>query len=157
MESNRLEEAATFYCVACEYNERITSYLKDKWKGMDHEFLLANRRKCLRFWNQASIRKFAQNQLHGGMAAGSSSSSVGSAQLAAAVPLTQHELNALLETMIQKFLPCFFRLANSTNEDKSLIEEVRQEWLNVLDSTLPGWCPFSLFFVLFCFLLDNLF
>lgn len=26
-------------------------------KGMDHEFLLENRRRCLRLWNQASLKK----------------------------------------------------------------------------------------------------
>lgn len=150
MESSRLEDATTFYCVACEYNERITSYLKDKWKGMDHEFLVANRRKCLKLWNQVSIRKFAQNQLHGMASASStspsvslSSSSSSSASAAgvnrlSSVPLSQHELNALFEIMINKFLPCFFRLMNSTNEDKTLVDEIRQEWLSVLDSNLPG-------------------
>jgi hypothetical protein len=29
-------------------------------KGMDHDFLLENRRKCLRLWNQATLRKFSQ-------------------------------------------------------------------------------------------------
>lgn len=141
MESSRLEEATPFYCVACEYNERITSYLKDKWKGMDHEFLVANRRKCLKLWNQVSIRKFVQNQLQ-------QSSNPAAAAAVASSPvhhpsggnalLSQQELNGLFETMINKFLPCFFRLATSTNEDKHLIEEIRQEWLQVLDSNLPG-------------------
>ena len=40
--------------------------------------------------------------------------------------------------MMNKFLNCFFRLAASTNEDKAMIEEIRQDWLNVLDSNLPG-------------------
>ena len=146
MESSRLEEATPFYCVACEYNERITSYLKDKWKGMDHEFLVANRRKCLKLWNQVSIRKFAQNQLQ---QSSSNASATAAAAAAASSPvhhasgggnalLSQQELNGLFETMINKFLPCFFRLATSTNEDKLLIEEIRQEWLQVLDSNLPG-------------------
>lgn len=142
MESNRLEDATPFYCVACEYNERITSYLKDKWKGMDHDFLVANRRKCLKLWNQLSIRRFSQNQLHGSAASNLGSPlslAHGSATSAATVPpLTQQELTALFETMTSKFLPCFFRLATSTNEDKQLIEEIRQDWLHVLDSNLPG-------------------
>jgi hypothetical protein len=53
----RYEEAAQFFCVACEYNERITTNLTHKMKGMDHEFLLENRRRCLRLWNQASLKK----------------------------------------------------------------------------------------------------
>jgi hypothetical protein len=125
MESNRFEEATPFYCVACEYNERITSNLKDKMKGMDHEFLLTCRRKCLKMWNQVSIRKFSLKNTGGGLAANMQA-------------LTQQELNALIENMINKFLPCFFRLAGSTKEDKDVIEEIRQDWLMVLDSNLPG-------------------
>lgn len=148
MESSRLEEATPFYCVACEYNERITSYLRDRWKGMDHEFLVSNRRKCLKLWNQLSIRKFTQQQQqshshqhHHGLAAASVGSSgsmahggSSSGSSVSQVDVTHHELTALFETMINKFLPCFFRLATSTNEDKATIEEIRQEWLNVLDS-----------------------
>ena len=44
----------------------------------------------------------------------------------------------LIETMIQKFLPCFNRLSNSTNEDKQMIEEIRQDWLTILDNNLAG-------------------
>lgn len=119
MESQRYEEATPFFCVACEYNERITNNLAVKMKGMDHEFLLANRRKCLKLWNQSTIKKLTQT-------------STNTAQL------SQQELTNLIETMIAKFLPCFFRLAGSTKEDKEMIEEIRQDWLNVLDSNLPG-------------------
>ena len=44
----------------------------------------------------------------------------------------------LMEIMIHKFLPCFNRLANSTNEDKEMIEEIRQDWLSILDNNLAG-------------------
>ena len=127
----RFEEAATFFCVACEYNERITLNLSNMMKGMDHEFLLASRRKCLKLWNKSVIRRFAHtaaaplNQLE-----------------AAEQTLTQQEMTALIELMISKFLPCFFRLANpnSTAEDKAMIDEIRQDWLGVLDLNLPGNC-----------------
>lgn len=149
MESLRFEEAAPFFCVACEYNERITSYLKEKMKGMDHEFLLANRRKCLKLWNHMAIKKFTHK---GSSSSSSSASASASARTTANIdalssnvqnlqlqqPLTQQELNSLIETMISKFLPCFFRLLTSTSEDKAMIDEIRQEWLNVLDSNLPG-------------------
>ena len=61
MESRKYEESATFFCVAVEYNERITSNLENKMKGMDQEFLLASRRKCLKLWNQFVIRRFSTN------------------------------------------------------------------------------------------------
>jgi len=113
-----MKKQHNFFCVACEYNERITSNLAHKMKGMDHEFLLASRRKCLKLWNQATLRKFTlkSNNLN---------------------PLNQQELIGLIETMMNKFLNCFFRLAGSTSEDKAMIEEIRQDWLNVLDSNLP--------------------
>lgn len=130
MESQRFDEAAQFYCVACEYNERITSYTNNKMKGMDHEFLLANRRKCLKMWNHSTIRKFTNKN----MRLMSDMDPVPAGQ----VQLNQQELNALIETMINKFLPCFFRLSTSTLDDKNMVEEIRQDWLNVLDSNLPG-------------------
>jgi len=52
--------------------------------------------------------------------------------------LNQQELTGLIETMMNKFLNCFFRLAGSSSEDKAMIEEVRQNWLSVLDANLPG-------------------
>ena len=125
MESQRYEEATPFFCVACEYNERITNNLTLKMKGMDHEFLLANRRKCLKLWNQSTIKKLTQKSTN-------------------TTQLSQQELTNLIETMIAKFLPCFFRLAGSTKEDKEMIEEIRQDWLNVLDSNLPGRLNFFL-------------
>jgi hypothetical protein len=133
MESQRFEEAAQFFCVTCEYNERLTANLQHKMKGMDHEFLLLNRRKCLKLWNQATLKKFTlkTNTFN----AGSSDPNVESQQQEQ--PLSQQELTNLIETMINKFLNCFFRLAGSTIEDKTMIEEIRQEWLNVLDSNLP--------------------
>jgi hypothetical protein len=137
MESQRYDEATQFYCVACEYNERITSYIKDKMKGMDHDFLLANRRKCLKLWNQLTIRKFTHKSSRSPNLDNLLSAS-GAHNLQIQQPLTQQELNALIETMINKFLPCFFRLLTSTSEDKAMIEEIRQDWLNVLDSNLPG-------------------
>jgi hypothetical protein len=47
---------------------------------------------------------------------------------------------------MSKFLPCFFRLSspNSSPEDKAMIDEIRQDWLSALDSSLPG------LFVFFC-------
>ena len=40
--------------------------------------------------------------------------------------------------MIHKFLPCFNRLATSTPDDKQMIEEIRQDWLAILDNNLAG-------------------
>jgi hypothetical protein len=55
-------------------------------------------------------------------------------------PLSQMEMTALIELMMSKFLPCFFRLSspNSSPEDKAMIDEIRQDWLSALDSSLPG-------------------
>ncbi|CAF0707342.1 unnamed protein product [Brachionus calyciflorus] len=132
MDSNRFEDATPFFCVACEYNERIISSLHLKMKGMHHEYLLANRRKCLKLWNLSTIRKFTFKNLR---SIETNSFDQSGAQLQ---QLNQQELNSLIETMINKFLPCFFRLLNSTNEDKAMVEEIRQDWLNILDSNLPG-------------------
>jgi len=57
MDSQKYEEATTFFCVAVEYNERITSNLTCGMKGMDHELLLSNRRKCLKLWNECVLRR----------------------------------------------------------------------------------------------------
>lgn len=137
MDSQRYEDAAQFFCVACEYNERIISSLNLKMKGMHHNFLLENRRKCLKIWNETTIRKFT---LKNSRVSNSSNFDETGARLQ---QLNQQDLNSLIETMINKFLPCFFRLFNSTNEDKAMIEVIRQDWLNVLDSNLPG----SIFFI----------
>lgn len=139
MKNFRYEEAATFFCVACEYNERITSNLTCLMKGMDHDFLLINRRKCLKLWNQSVIGKFTQNNLNRTAAMGVLDN-LGQQNRV----LNQQEMTALMELMISKFLPCFFRLLNqnSTVEDKAMIDEIRQDWLGVLDSNLPGNCIF---------------
>lgn len=137
LESQRFEEAAPFYCVACEYNERITSYLKDKMKGMDHEFLLANRRKCLKMWNQSAIKKFTFRTTR---TTDLDTLNLNLSQTSTQVQqLTQQELVNLIETMINKFLPCFFRLATSTSEDKAMLAELRQNWLDSLESNLTGF------------------
>jgi hypothetical protein len=63
MENQKYEDAATFFCVACEYNERITVNLTLKMKGMDHEFLLLNRRRCLKLWNQSVLKRFTHSNV----------------------------------------------------------------------------------------------
>lgn len=140
MDSQRFEDAAQFFCVACEYNERIISTLDLRMKGMHHGFLLENRRKCLKIWNEFTIRKFTFKN--------SRTSDVSNFEQTGArlQQLNQQDLNSLIEIMINKFLPCFFRLYNSTEEDRAMIDEIRQDWLNVLDSNLPGKF-FSLFLV----------
>lgn len=125
MESQKYEDAATFFCVACEYNERITANLSLRMKGMDHDFLLATRRRCLKQWNQYVLKRFTNSSL------------VPTATNDPIQPVTQQDLTVLIETMITKFLPCFFRLATSTPEDKTMLDEIRQDWLNTLDSNLP--------------------
>ena len=109
-------DSKKFFCVACEYNERITAQLTNRLRGMDHELLLASRRKCLKMWNQSTICKFTSRE---------------------PTP-TQQELAALIDTMITRFLPCFFRLATSTSDDRATLDEIRQSWLSILDSNLPG-------------------
>ena len=137
MEYQKYEEAATFFCVSCEYNERITNNLAQRMKGMDHEFLVLNRRKCLKVWSQFVIRKIGKSSASGSEIATSGSDLIQEQQQQ---QLNQQDLTALIEIMMSKFLPCFFRLgnANSGVEDKALIDEIRQDWLSVLDSNLPG-------------------
>ena len=137
LDAHKYEEATPFFCVTCEYNERITSNLQLKMKGMDHEFLLAIRRKCLKQWNQSTIRKFTQQS-------NTALSSPGSHHHQQQ-PASQLELTTLIETMSGRFLPCFFRLATSTPEDKAMIEEIRRDWLAVLDSNLPEMTVFHEF------------
>ena len=141
LDAQRYEEAAQFFCVACEYNERITANLTNRARGMDHDLLLASRRKCLKLWNQSTIRKFTSRVV----ATATSPSATGTPsvlqqqqQQQQQEPVTQQELSALIETMISKFLPCFFRLATSSADDRAMIEEIRKDWLNILDSNLPG-------------------
>lgn len=140
MEHQKYEEAATFYCVACEYNERITVNFAHRMKGMDHEFLLLNRRKCLKAWSQSVIRKFARSSTASHHVSEMGVSSSAFASDSQHQPLSQQDMTTLIELMMSKFLPCFFRLgnANSTVEDKAMIDEIRQDWLSVLDFNLPG-------------------
>jgi hypothetical protein len=133
MEQENYEEATPFFCVTCEYNERITSNLAHKMKGMDHNLLLANRRKCLRLWNQDTIRKFKGSTTDQQHQTSNNNKYVNLAE----IKLNKHELANLIETMNNKFLPCLFRLLNSTQEDKAVVDEIRQEWLAVLDTNLP--------------------
>ena len=107
-------------------------------KGMDHEFLLANRRRCLKLWNQSVLKRFTTPSLSNPSL---QTPGVGSPNDPAAIsthPLTQQDLTVLIETMNSKFLPCFFLLANSTADDKAMLDEIRQDWLSILDSNLPG-------------------
>ena len=127
LESQRFDEATTFFCVACEYNERITQNLSAKMKGMDHEILLSSRRKAIKLWNQSVIRKIRNSLLL-----------MGDSRISTPESIVQQEITSQLEIMINKFLPCFFRLANSSAEDKAMIDEIRQDWLNVMDDNLPG-------------------
>ena len=99
----------------------------NKMKGMDHDVLLLNRRKSLKLWNQSIVRKITNSSQVSDDGGGSVPESI-----------IQQELTALFETMISKFLPCFFRLASSSAEDKAMIDEIRQDWLSVIDSNLPG-------------------
>jgi hypothetical protein len=48
IEIEKYQEAAEFFCVSCEFNERVTGNLRNKMRGMDHELLLKCRRKCLK-------------------------------------------------------------------------------------------------------------
>lgn len=110
-------------------------------KGMDHEFLLATRRRCLKLWNQSVLKRFTSSSLSNlGLQslAAASPGSPNDPTVISTQPLTQQDLTALIETMINKFLPCFFRLANSTPDDKAMLDEIRQDWLSILDSNLPG-------------------
>jgi hypothetical protein len=50
----------------------------------------------------------------------------------------QSDQTKLIDLMIGKYLPCFYRLALSTKEDRAFIEEIRQDWLNILDGSLAG-------------------
>jgi hypothetical protein len=112
MESDKYDEATPFYCVSCEFNERITLHLKQRMKGMDHDLLVKMRRRCLKLWNQSIMKRVIKADLS--------------------------EINRQIDLMMNKFIPCLNRLATSTNEDKLFIEEIRQDWLGVLDSNLAG-------------------
>lgn len=101
---------------------------------MDHEFLLATRRRCLKLWNQTVLKRFTTQTI---------------TTATETQTLSQQDLTVLIETMISKFLPCFFRLATSTPEDKAMLDEIRKDWLATLDSNLPG-C-FHILFMIFNF------
>jgi hypothetical protein len=48
LEVEKYQEAAEFFCVSCEFNERVTGNLRNRTRGMDHDFLIRIRRKCLK-------------------------------------------------------------------------------------------------------------
>jgi hypothetical protein len=100
---------------------------------MDNEYLLLNRRKCLSLWNKYSVSRFVQMLDQMSRSSTSADAYSNEAQL-----YNQQELSNLIEVMSNRFLPCFFRLISSSKEDREMIDEVRQSWLNILDSNLPG-------------------
>jgi len=143
MENQKYEDAATFFCVACEYNERITVNLTLKMKGMDHEFLLLNRRRCLKLWNQSVLKRFTHSNVLTNLpplamnTSPTSTSDSSNSNTNNNNNNNQQDLTVLIETMISKFLPCFYRLSNSSSDDKAMLDEIRQDWLATLDANLP--------------------
>jgi hypothetical protein len=150
MQTHRYEEALPFLCVGCEFNERVTSYLNNKMRGMHHELLVLTRRQCIKQWSQSTIKKIirlSSNNYNNRLNATSSATAGSISSSSSIKSLNEQEINSLIENMTTKFLPCFFRLTNSTQEDKSLVDEIRQDWLNVLDSTSHGKTSFDFGFI----------
>lgn len=133
LESQRYDEALPFYCVACEYNERLTGMLEARMRGMDHEYLLANRRKCIKLWSQSVIKRLfkrvAPKVNPASPAANSPAKSI--------IVFNEEEMSSQIDILVNKFLPCFYRLTNSTADDRRLIDEIRQDWLGILDNNPP--------------------
>ncbi|CAF1020451.1 unnamed protein product [Adineta ricciae] len=107
MNEDKFEEAITYFCVACEYNLRLSKQCTLPMRAMDSCLLFRARRLCFERWNDVVINRFK----------------------------TDPEYR--LDTMTHQFLPCLMQLKLSSEEDQAYITEIQRIWCLLLDKIEP--------------------
>ena len=117
----RFEEAITYFCVACEYNLRLSKQCTLPMRAMDSCLLFKARRLCFEVgrgvherhtllsfvypqrWNDVVLNRFKTDP------------------------------DYRLDTMTHQFLPCLMQLKLSSEEDQAYINEIQRIWCLLLD------------------------
>ncbi|CAF3634590.1 unnamed protein product [Rotaria sordida] len=107
MNEDKFEDAITYFCVACEYNLRLSKQCTLPMRAMDSCLLFKARRLCFERWNDVVINRFK----------------------------TDPEYR--LDTMTHQFLPCLMQLKLSSEEDQAYITEIQRIWCLLLDKLEP--------------------
>ncbi|CAF0892278.1 unnamed protein product, partial [Didymodactylos carnosus] len=107
MNEDKFEEAITYFCVACEYNLRLSKNCTLPMRAMDSCLLFKVRRLCFERWNAVVIDRF------------------------------KNDLDYRLDTMTHQFLPCLMQLKLSSDDDQSYISEIQRLWCLLLDRIEP--------------------
>ncbi|CAF4151954.1 unnamed protein product, partial [Adineta steineri] len=107
MNEDKFEEAITYFCVACEYNLRLSKQCTLPMRAMDSCLLFKARRLCFERWNDVVINRFKTDP------------------------------DYRLDTMTHQFLPCLMQLKLSSEEDQAYITEIQRIWCLLLDKIEP--------------------
>ncbi|CAF3297407.1 unnamed protein product [Rotaria socialis] len=103
MNENKFDEAITYFCVACEYNLRLSKQNLLPMRAMDNHVLFKTRRLCFEKWNDLVLNRFKT------------------------IP------DYRLDIMIHQFLPCLMQLKLSSDDDRVYISEIQRIWCLLLD------------------------
>ncbi|CAF3325058.1 unnamed protein product [Rotaria socialis] len=107
MNEDKFEDAITYFCVACEYNLRLSKQCTLPMRAMDSCLLFKARRLCFERWNDVVINRFKTDP------------------------------DYRLDTMTHQFLPCLMQLKLSSEEDQAYISEIQRVWCLLLDKLEP--------------------
>ncbi|CAF1147249.1 unnamed protein product [Adineta steineri] len=107
MNEDKFDEAITYFCVACEYNLRLSKQCTLPMKAMDSSLLFKARRLCFERWNDVVLHRFKTDP------------------------------NYRLDTMTHQFLPCLMQLKLSSDDDQAYIKEIQRVWCLLLDKLEP--------------------
>ncbi|CAF3727151.1 unnamed protein product [Rotaria sp. Silwood1] len=108
MHENKFDEAITYFCVACEYNLRLSKQCMLPMRAMDSYLLFKTRRLCFEKWNDVVLNHFKT------------------------IP------DYRLDIMIHQFLPCLMQLKLSSEDDQAYITEIQRIWCLLLDKLEPN-------------------
>ncbi|CAF3845140.1 unnamed protein product [Rotaria magnacalcarata] len=103
MNENKFDEAITYFCVACEYNLRLSKQNMLPMRAMNNHVLFKARRLCFEKWNDLVLHRFKT------------------------IP------DYRLDIMIHQFLPCLMQLKLSSEDDQVYISEIQRIWCLLLD------------------------
>ncbi|CAF3719635.1 unnamed protein product [Rotaria sordida] len=108
MNDNKFDDAITYFCVACEYNLRLSKQCMLPMRAMDSYLLFKTRRLCFEKWNDVVLNRFKT------------------------IP------DYRLDIMIHQFLPCLMQLKLSSEDDQAYITEIQRIWCLLLDKLEPN-------------------
>ncbi|UJR30705.1 hypothetical protein I4U23_018225 [Adineta vaga] len=108
MNQNKHNEANMYFCVACEFNLRLSRRGARPMKAMDNWLLLKTRRLCFQQWNDDILHRFKTDS------------------------------NYHLDSMTHQFLPCLIQLKVSSEDDQNFVAGIEKVWYSLLDIVLPS-------------------